>query len=241
MLRHARPLFLLLALSLAPIVHSSIACDFSLPQFSLSASLSKSTYYPPVFTASAISRYLWTCRYPNESRDDAFTVHLRAKAEVAGSLALAFQDNVSLRTEVILADALDTSDIEWAVDARVVLSDILENFASLPTLHLKFSARRCGCVKRVRFTWVSSNAEDSGVCDAPISVQPDFGSSGSACFPSWAFQNAPEAEPHSTTEGGNMHILPHFPPSNPCHPDHSKNLPLPDNALRAASFNGHCK
>ena len=242
MLRHACIFFLLLAPSLASIVPSSIACDFSLPQFSLSSSLSKSTYFPPAFISSAESRYSWTCMRPNESRNDAFTVHLRAKAEVAGPLALAFQDNASLRTEVILTDALnDSSDVEWVVDARAVFSDILENFASLPTLHLKFSAGRCGCVKRVRFTWDSSNAEDSGVCEAPVSIQPDFGNSSSACFPSWAFQYAPHAQPHSMSQGSNSHILPHFPPSNPCHPDRSKNLPLPDNALRAASFNGHCK
>ncbi len=36
-------------------------------------------------------------------------MHLRAKAEVAGPLALAFQDNVSLRTEVILTNALKDS------------------------------------------------------------------------------------------------------------------------------------
>ncbi len=132
----------------------------------------------------------------------------------------------------------DDSYHEWRVETASVLSHVFENSAVLPALQLRFSASSCGCVKRVRFTWTGGEAGDSGSCETGISVQNDFGQID-ACFPSWAFQSSDGAK--SAAESRMQPLIVQLPASNPCHPAHSSDLPLARNAIRTASFDGHCR
>jgi len=218
----------------------SAACDFSLPFFRMTSSLSKPTYFPPFPGLSAQSRYSWTCRPPSDSRGFPFNVQLSASVPVTGMLALAFQENVSLSAQVILTDDLD-DDYEWRVDARAVLNHFAENSPTLPTLWLGFSADACGCVKGVRFTWDAREAADGGSCEAPISVQPDIGSFDNSCFPSWAFESSFDSKTEPQSKSSAPGHLTDLPSSHPCSPDLSNNVPLSHEKLRTVSFDGRCK
>jgi hypothetical protein len=233
---------LLLFVALLADASASAACDFSLPFFRMTSSLSKPTYFPPFPVLSAQSRYSWTCRPPSNSRGFPFNVQLSASVPVAGMLALAFQENVSFSAQVILTDDLD-DDVEWGVDAHAVLNHFPENSPALPTLQLGFSADACGCVKRVRFTWDAREAADGGSCEAPISVQPDVDRSDNSCFPSWAFESSFDSkkgtEPQSKRSAPGL--LTDLPSSHPCSPDLSNDVPLSHKKLRTVSFDGHCK
>ena len=230
---------------------SPTACDFYLPPFRISTMLSHSMFYPPLHVTLSESRYSWTCRPSHESRGAPFIVQLSTSAPVSGMLALAFQENVSLHAEMIMTDfPSDGSDPdlqpEWEVGALAVLSGVFESSFSLPTLGLKFRANACGCVKRVRFSWDGRGQADNGSCESRVSVYTDSGSIdiGSGCFPSWAFPNSFNAQAeleHSTFERSTPQFLDDLLPSNPCHPVHSMDLPLPQTAIRTAAFNGHCK
>jgi hypothetical protein len=234
-------IMLLLALSALPTnASSSVDCDFPLPAFRISSSLSKSVYYPPLPVLSAEARYSWTCRPPSDSRGFPFNVLLSANVPVAGMLALAFQENTSVSADVILTDFLD-DDFEWGVPAHAVLSNVAGNSFSPPTLLLGFSADACGCVKRVRFSWYAREAAESGSCEAVISVQPDTGNIDNSCFPSWAFDSSFDSKTDSPPEKSALHFLVDLPSSNPCYPAPFNALTWSHKALRTVSFNGRCK
>ena len=213
--------------------------------------LSHPVFYPPLPVTLSESRYSWTCRPPHESRGAPFIVLLSTSVPVSGMLALAFQENVSLHAEMIMTDLpSDGSDPdlqpEWEVGALAVLSGVFESSFSLPTLRLKFGANACGCVKRVRFSWDGRGQSDNGSCESRVSVHTDSGSIdiASGCFPSWAFPTSFYAQAelqHSAFARSTPQRLADLLPSNPCHPVHSLDLPLPQTAIRTASFNGHCK
>jgi len=230
----------ILLLALLANASSSVDCDFSLPAFRMSSSLSKSVYYPPLPVLSAGARYSWTCRSPSDSRGFPFSVHMSAHVPVTGMLALAFQENVSVRAYVILTDFLD-DDFEWRVPADVVLSHAAENSFVLPTLLLGFSSDACGCVKRVRFTWDAREAADSGSCEADLSVHSDTGNIDNSCFPSWAFESSFNSNIESLSESNEPRHLVDLPSSHPCNPAPFNTLPWSHKALRTVSFNGRCK
>jgi hypothetical protein len=243
---------LLLAFAVSVACNSpSTGCDFSLPPFRISTMLSHSAFYPPLPVTSSESRYSWTCRPPHESRGAPFVVLLSANVPVSGMLALAFQENVSLHAEMIMTDfPSDDSNPdlqpEWGIGALASLSGAFEPSFSLPTLRLKFGADACGCIKRVRFTWDGRGLADYGSCESLVSVHTDSGGidAASGCFPSWAFPRSFDAKTeleHSAFERSTPQLVTELLPSNPCHPVHSMDLPLPQKAIRTASFNGHCK
>jgi hypothetical protein len=229
-----------LLLALLANASPSVDCDFPLPPFRMSSSLSKSVYYPPLPVLSAGARYSWTCRPPSDSRGFPFSVHMSAHVPVTGMLALAFQEHVSVSANVILTDFLD-DDFEWEVPAHVVLSNAAEKSFVLPTLLLGFSSDACGCVKRVRFTWDAREAADSGSCEADLSVQPDTGNIDHSCFPSWAFENSFDSNIESLSESIAPRHLVDLPSSHPCNPTPLNTLPWSHKALRTVSFNGRCK
>jgi hypothetical protein len=229
-----------LLLALLANASSSVDCDFSLPAFRMSSSLSKSVFYPPLPVLSAGARYSWTCRPPSDSRGFPFSVRMSAPMPVTGMLALAFQENVSVSAKVVLTDFLD-DDFEWEVPAHAVLSHAAENFIALPTLLLGFISDACGCVKRVRFTWDAGEAANSGSCEATISVQPEIGNIDNLCFPSWAFESSFDSKIESLSENNVPRHLVDLPSSNPCHPAPFNALPWSHKALRTVSFNGRCK
>jgi hypothetical protein len=215
-------------------------CDFSLSTLHVTSSLSKSVYYPPLPVVSAQSRHSWTCQLPNESSDIPFIVLLSATMPVSGMLALAFDEHVSLRTEVIMTDfPSDGTEGEWQVEALAVLSNSFESALTLPILQVKFGSKYCGCVSRLRFTWDKREGADNGSCEAHVSMQS--GRLGNACFPSWAFETPSALETGFANESIKPHILVDLHSSHPCHPLPSDPLPIYHAALRTASFNGHCK
>jgi hypothetical protein len=234
------PCISLLFLALLGNASPSVECDFSLPAFRIISSLSKSIYYPPLPVLSAEARYSWTCRPPSDSRGTPFNVRLSADVPVAGMLALALQQNVSVSADVILTDFLD-DDFEWAVPAHVVLSHAEENSFTLPMLLLGFSADSCGCIKRVRFVWDARDATDSGNCETAISVQPDVGDIDNSCFPSWAFETSFDSMTESLSASSAFRHSVDLPSSNPCYPAPLADLPWSHKALRTAAFNGRCK
>jgi hypothetical protein len=234
------PLLLLVPLALLANASPSVDCDFSLPEFRLSSSLSKAVLFPPLPVLSAQARYSWTCRPPSESRGFSFNVHLSASVPVTGMLALAFQENVSLNADIILTDFLD-DDFEWGVPAHAVLSNVPDNSDALPKLALDFSADACGCVKRVRFTWDARDVADSGSCETVVSVQVDTGSAHNSCFPSWAFEDYFDSNAESLSDSSVPRSLVALPPTNPCYPARVDTRPWTHKALRTASFNARCK
>jgi hypothetical protein len=253
--RGLNPLLFLLALAVSVRCNPPSArpadCDFSLPPFRINTMLSHSVFYPPLPVTLSESRYSWTCRPPHDSRGAPFIVLLSTSLPVSGMLALAFQENVSLHAEMIMTDFPSDGydpDLqpEWEVAALAVLSGVFESSFSLPTLRLKFDANACGCVKRVRFSWDGRGQADNWSCESRVFVQTDSGNidTASGCFPSWAFPSSFNAQAeleHSAFERSTPQLVANLLPSNPCHPVHSMELPLPQTAIRTASFNGHCK
>jgi hypothetical protein len=235
-------IFLLLLALLATPANASpfFDCDFSLPAFRMSSSLSHSVYYPPLPVLTAEARYSWTCRPPSESRGFPFNVLLSANAAVEGMLALAFQENTSVSADVILTDFVG-DDFEWEVPAHAVVSNVAGNSLTPPTLVLAFSADACGCIKRVRFNWYAREAAASGSCEAFISVQPDSSNIDNSCFPSWAFENSFDSKTESPRQSSAFPLMADLPSSHPCHPSPVNVLPWYHKSLRTVSFDGRCK
>jgi len=220
---------------------SPIACDFILPSFQMNTLLPYYNHYPPFPVVSAPSRYLWSCRSPNDLRGNSqFSVDLHANLEISGMLALVEHGNSSLGTQIILTDFLgDESNLEWEVEASLLFSGVPESAAALPKLGLRFRTSTCGCVKRVRFNWDGGETSENGSCEASINVHSESGDTDNSCFPSWAFHNfdpiKQRTEIREPLLSGEVQNL------NPCHPVLWDTVPLPQKALRSASFNGYCR
>ncbi len=238
------------------------ACDFTMPPMTVQTSILDAVSYPPLLLTSTNSRYSWACQASNQvgasdcknvnsthasaCKSSLFRVDLHASFTASNMLLRATQNcsrpgtaSCMLKVEVIMSDAIG-SEFSIKSDALVSFSSATRSYSRhvLPELWLKYESHRCGCVRRLLFSWASHDGSGEESCEAP--VRPLESNEHSVCVPAWAFSKRnPTCESSESLRAAQI-VSAQANTRKACQPVNWRSVPPPKNAL-ATSFDGNCR